>query len=204
MRYQTTILRQSAKAAEEASIATKVNAQALINSERAWLVVELVPLAARYDNRWHRIESYGPVAMSMEEILAGHHLRYKLRITNMGRTPAQVLGFEVEYSCLPKGAPFLYQGSTKSEGSYRPFDQLLGGGGEFVDVEEPLVDLEEYMKSDIEAIRTLEKTAVLHGAVRYRHMFSTNEDCISEYCYVFTVSTERLSKVARPAEIGPA
>jgi len=87
---QMEIMRGQARATETAANAATKSAEVLINSERAWIIAELIPQAVRTsDNHWCRLVGSGLVSMSTEEVLAGHHLRYKLKLTNMGRTPAQ-------------------------------------------------------------------------------------------------------------------
>jgi hypothetical protein len=120
--------KDGAEAAKANAEAAKASAEVLINSERAWVIAELVPMAAKYGGHWHRFETYGPVPMSTEEILAGHHLRYKLKFTNMGRGPAQILGFVLVYTCLGEGVTDLPEsgGGERVLKSYRAFEHLLG------------------------------------------------------------------------------
>lgn len=197
---QMEIMRNQARATETAGNAASKSAEALINSERAWIIVELVPQAVRAsDNQWYRFVGTRHVLMSEDEILAGHHLRYKLKFTNMGRTPAQIFGFTLVYSCLGEGVTELPEsgGGEKVMRSYLPFERWLGGDGQGIEIEEPIVDLDFYMSDDIAAIRELKKTAVIHGWVKYRHMFSTTEAWYSDFCYVYTVSQQRLTSVGR-------
>jgi len=104
---QTLMLSQSVKHAGKSADAAKISADALINSERARMVAEFVPMAAKYGNLWHRIEPYGAaVSMSQEEVDAGKHLSYQLKVTNIGRTPAEVFAFHVQWGALNDGKPF--------------------------------------------------------------------------------------------------
>ncbi len=193
---QMTIMQNQARAAETAANAANKSAEALINSERAWVIAELAPQAARFGDHWCRFVGKGYASLSPEEIRAGYHLRYKLKLTNMGRTPAQLLGFTIRYSCLGEGVRDLPKNAGGKQASSRPFEHLLGGSGEAVEIGEPIVDVGQYIGDDTEAINRLEKTAVIHGEVKYRHMFST-DDCYADFCYVYTVSEERLSSVGR-------
>jgi hypothetical protein len=172
-------------------------ADALVNSERAWVVAELVPQAVKFGDRWCRIVGSGHASMSTEEILAGHHLRYKLKFTNMGRTPAQIFSFTIRYSCLGEGVTDLPENAGGNQASTRPFEHLLAGNGEGVEIGEPIVDVGKYIEHDFDAIKSLKKTAVIHGSVKYRHMFSSVDDCYADFCYSYTVSQERLSSVGR-------
>jgi hypothetical protein len=121
MRRQTTHLRNSviqarkgARAAKVSADAAKVSADALINSERARIVAEFIQTAVKYGNEWHRIESYGPVAMSHAEVLAGKHLSYQLKITNIGRTPAEVFLYKMNWGALIEGTLFSPEGLSSS------------------------------------------------------------------------------------------
>jgi hypothetical protein len=186
---------------EESAAQLKImqsQADALVNSERAWVVAELVPQAVRFDNKhWCRIVGDGRVSMSIEEILAGHHLRYRLKLTNMGRTPAQIFGFTIRYSCLGEGIRDLPEDAGGIQASYRSFEQLLGANGQAVEIREPIVDVGLYISDDVDAVKRMEKTAVIHGSIKYRHMFSSTDDCYADFCYVYTVDEERLSSVGR-------
>jgi hypothetical protein len=175
--------------------AANKSAEALINSERAWVIAELIPQAVRTSgNHWCRVIGSSYVSMSAEEILRGHHLRYNLKLTNMGRTPAQIFGFATRYSCLGKGVTDLPENAGGNQVSSRPFEHLLSSGSA-VEIGEP-IDVGQYMQEDVDSIQQLEKTAVIHGSVKYRHIFSA-DDNYAEFCYVYTVSEERLSSVGR-------
>ena len=119
MRRQTTLLRKSANAA-------KASADALIKSERARLVAEFVQKAALFGQQWHRLEPYGGVSMSIDEVLVGKHLAYELKITNIGRTPGEIFQFEIGWGALNEGHPFSPEClSSKHTESINGF---LGGG----------------------------------------------------------------------------
>src|SRR6266481_3542167 len=126
---QMEIMRGQARATETAANAASKSAEALISSERAWIIAALIPQAVRVsDNRWYRHAGDNIDYMSVEEVLAGHHLRYKLKLTNMGRTPAQIFVFTVRYSCLGEGVRDLPENAGGKQSSTRPFEHLLGGG----------------------------------------------------------------------------
>jgi hypothetical protein len=189
-------MQNQARATETAANAATKSAEALINSERAWIIAELIPQAVRYmDNHWYRFVGDKPVAMSEAEMLAGHHLKYKLKLTNMGRTLARILGFTIRYSCLGKGVTDLPDNAGGNQASYRPFEHLLGGG-QTIEIGEPIIDVGQYMGDDADAIKRFEKTAVIHGEVKYHHMFST-DDFYSEFCYSYKASEQRLISIGR-------
>jgi hypothetical protein len=167
--------------------------EAMINSERAWLVAELRPHVYQgKDECWYHQNG---VPLTTEETLAGKHLLYSLKLTNMGRTPAQIVGFEVRYACLPKGITDLPKDGGAEYAEIREFHHLLGAEGSSVEIDDPVIDTRLRMKDSWDAIRRLEKTAVIHGSVRYRHMFSAKDDSYADFCYVYTVSLNRLRTV---------
>jgi hypothetical protein len=52
-------------------------------------------------------------------------------------------------------------------------------------------------KDTWEAISKFEKTAVFSGWVKYRHMFSDTDDFYAPFCYAYTASQEKLTRVGR-------
>jgi hypothetical protein len=64
--------------------------------------------------------------MSTDEVLAGKHLAYELKITNIGRTPGEIFQFEIGWGALNEGHPFSpeYLSSKHAES----ISGFLGGG----------------------------------------------------------------------------
>jgi hypothetical protein len=90
-----------ANAARAAARAAFMNAQAVINSERAWVDGELV-----------KIEKIGII-------------RYEFKVTNQGNTPARIFSYDVWYGRFTEGTELPKQGFTHINS---PEDVLLGGG----------------------------------------------------------------------------
>lgn len=169
--------------------------EAMINSERAWVVPELRPHAYQgEDGSWYRQNN---VRITSEEALAGEHLLYSLKLTNMGRTPAQILGFELRYACLPEGDIDLPKNGEAQFAEIREFHHLLGAEGNSVEILDHHINTKQHMNDSWDAIRRLEKTAVVYGSVRYRHIFSAKDDSYADFCYVYAVSLNRLRSVGR-------
>ena len=103
---QAGLMERQASAGEKAATAAFLNAQTMINSERARLALEFVPMSAIFGGQWQRIESYGGVSMSKEEVAAGKHLSYQLKVTNLGRTPAEMFAFNLDWGMLNEGRKF--------------------------------------------------------------------------------------------------
>ena len=149
--------------------AIEKQADAMINSERAWIVAELVPMCAQFGNLWHRRAGSGWATMSAEETFRGDHLKHKMRFTNMGRTPAHILSFKIDYSCLlgSVAQADLPEGASGDPIIFAPFDHLLAAG-EFEEVLGTLIDVHRYINgsNSIEvnrAIRESKRAAVMVG-----------------------------------------
>jgi hypothetical protein len=97
------VMERQTKAAEDAAHAAKVSADALIASERAWVMGELSPRVRKVGQWWYREDN---VAITEEEVLAGKYLSYRLMIVNMGRTPAQIFSYEMRSGSLQVGTEF--------------------------------------------------------------------------------------------------
>jgi len=199
---QMEIMRNQARATETAADAATKSAEALINSERAWVMAELVPICVKFGDWWHRPAGSSWAPLSQEEVLKGDHLKYKLKFTNMGRTPAHILSFQIGYSCLLEDVTDLPEGTSGDLVEAHAFDHLLAASAS-TEVLEPIIDVNWYINSSdsievIKAIKDLKRTAVFHGWVRYQHVFS-NTDVIEEpFCYSYSPQNMRLNKVVRP------
>jgi hypothetical protein len=100
---QATDTAKAAQASKEAAEAARLNAQALINAERARVTIELGPTCFRENKQWHRED--GSV-FTPGEILAGKHLVHRLRIMNLGKTPAHIFNYKVNFGPLVQGTKF--------------------------------------------------------------------------------------------------
>jgi hypothetical protein len=76
------IIERQTAATEKAAEAALSNAKALINSERAWIDGEIIKL----------------------QII--EHTFYSLKMTNHGKTPAQIFNYEISHGLLNKGVEF--------------------------------------------------------------------------------------------------
>jgi len=176
-----------------AAEAARLNAQAVINAERAWVVVELHPFSRRdEDGQW--IGEEDGKRLTTEDIIAGKHMAYSLRIRNMGRTPAQILSYQMSYSCLPEGVRDLPTESQRNVYETAEFNHFLADRDPIEIL--PPFDTGVYMRDSWAEISELKKTGVFHGWVKYRHMLSADE-FRSDYCYVYTPSLKRLTMVGR-------
>ena len=168
-------------------------ADALVNSERAWVIAELVPICRRFGDDWHRPIGNGWAQLSENELLNQEHLKHKLKLTNMGRTPAHILSYRLIYSCLDKGVTSLSGKIAERQDSQHIFDHLLGAT-DSTEAQE-IVHVDKYLFRKIKGIKELENTAVFHGWVKYQHVFSDSEVVKVSFCYSYRPSTLGLVRV---------
>lgn len=168
---------------------------ALVNSERAWLIAELVPIYRRLTNGlWARpTETGGWDYVSNADLLSGEHLKHKLRVTNMGRTPAHVLRFGISYRLLDKGVTTFAGKSVAHQEDTHIFDRLLPAG-ESADVSD-VVHIHAYITNQRPGIVKLENSAVFDGWVEYLHIFNNSEVVRAPFRYVFKPSMVGLERV---------
>jgi hypothetical protein len=193
LRVQTAATTAAANAANSSAIAAKASADAYISAERAWVVAELIPTAAKYGNEWHRFTAGMPVQMSREELLKGKHLVHELKLTNMGRTPAHIFSFYCGQAILEKGERYLEGKRAESGESVIPFDHVLPAGKSVI-VDDYSLDVYYYIKDYEAEIDKLEKTAVFHGYVTYQHVFSEGETEDAPFLYSYTPLNPGLAK----------
>ena len=196
------VLERQTKATEDAAKAAQASAEAMISSERAWVIAELIPICRQLGNLWYRPSADGWAVLSDAEILNGEYLKHKLKFTNLGRTPAHILGFQIGYSCLLEGVRDLPEGSSGDLVEFHSFDHLLTASGA-TEVLEPIIDVDWYLNSSnsievIRAIREFKYTAVFHGWVGYQHVFSSSDVIEEPFCYSYSPQNKRLNRVVRP------
>jgi hypothetical protein len=184
------------KTLERQTSAIEKQGDALIDSERAWVIAELIPVCTRVDKNWYRSVAGVFTALTDREILDGDHLNHILKLTNMGRTPAHILCYDLYYSCLGSGVTKLTGVAVESQVGQRPFDHVLGAG-DFISAPE-LIHVDKYIESAREEINQLKFTAVFHGWVKYLHVFSSTQIEFAQFQYVYKPSLFRLEKVLAP------
>jgi hypothetical protein len=186
IKRQADIMETQAKSTETAANAARISADALIASERAWVIPELIPICARFNGQWHRPVGHNWAQMSDDELLNGDHLRHTLRFRNLGRTPASLLGFEFEFLVLKEGVRELPKvGETGKIGvqltSKERFEHYLAGG-KSMDYPIP-VNVDFFMGKDRKEIMNLTRTAIFRWQIRYCHVFSKEEISESSLYY---------------------
>jgi hypothetical protein len=197
------ILAVSALAALGAALKTlgAINQQvgAMVNSDRAWLVVELKPHAVRASNgQWYRIDpEERAVLMSPAEIVKSEHLAHRLRFTNMGQTPAHVLCCEVGYSYVLAGGK---ESPLKAPEEW-PFDHTLAAGKSTV-LAIPIINVMHHLKSveEIRAVNNSQSIVAAHGWVQYKHVFNRDEIITEPFRFIFNAKTQQMERGPRTPE----
>lgn len=188
---------------KNAAEATLTNVRAIINAERAWLIVDILPVCKKVGNQWLRPAGSGWASLDMNELLQGHHLRHTIKLTNMGRTPAHILRFQLSYSHLPEGVTEWREESLSELIEAREFGHALAAS-DSIEIQEPIIDVFNNRGSSAEQIRAvdnLKATLVVHGWVEYQHVFDTKSAERVDFLYSYSPVTKRLNKVARPKRL---
>lgn len=180
---QTVQTRRAADAGMIAAVAAKANTDALIASERAWLVVELIPMAKMFANgRWYRDQGYLR-ELNDEEILGGLHYTYEIRASNVGRTPARISKLQTQFSCGPR-----------SEAHTARLDRVIVPG-ERLTIDD--VNIDDYMRERRKQIDELKETATFSGQLFYELFIDRSREDFAPYMYSFVPSKMVLERAIR-------
>jgi hypothetical protein len=179
------------KTMEQIQIA-KQQTDALVNAGRAWVIAELIPICAKFGNWWHRPAGNGWATLTEEEVLNGDHLRHKLKFTNMGRTPAHILRYQMGYSREVDQTDAALRMVDSVKRDEIEFDRLLAGNAS---VEAQDVDVSQYIRDSIVAIGDSAAAGILSGSVEYQHVFSDTEVVKTPFVYFYEPSKQGLFRV---------
>ena len=155
--------------------AIEKQANAMINSERAWVIVELIPICRRFDKvGWCRPVVNNWAQLSDEEIVAGEHRKHRLKVTNMGRTPATILRCQIEYSFVG--------GSEVKRIEVAGLDLALGGDKS---TDRPIIDIDGLQSSLITEVGDSKKNVDFRGTVEYQTVFDASEVYVALFRYIY-------------------
>jgi hypothetical protein len=181
VRRQTHILNKSAAAAQKAAEAAQDSSAALINSERAWLIAELVPTATKFAGRWYKPVGNNMGELSDAELADGKQFEYQLKVTNMGKTPAYVTRYTISRSngtdegqLIDFGLP--HRSLASSERWY-----LCA------------LDVEREVKN-----YAAEEKVLFFGNIFYQHVFSNKDTIRESFAYFFKRENGRLERIPLP------
>jgi hypothetical protein len=181
---QTIAVRQTARSA-------LLSAQAVINAERARIVAELIPKAARYPQPpgWCRFVRGSPVRMSPEEILRGDHLLHALKFINMGRTVAHISGYQIHYGF------FNWRNGALNIEEIRfddDFDRMVEGS-QSCEINEA-IDINKFVSDPEAEISTWKTRMVVLVSVTYTHVFKDNEPEQDVFRFVYNPKSMTLRR----------
>lgn len=170
MRRQTTHLRNSVIQGRKAADAALLNAQAVINSERAWVEIELG--ASEKDPLDNNDDGF---------------LKYSIQITN-GRTVARIESFQIGADCVV-GELRLEDLSCVTKN----FNTLLGDGEKTTVTN---IDLGNEF-SDWPSIGDATKTGLIQIAVRYRDVVEGSVLHETSAVYIYNTNSEEPERLSR-------
>lgn len=150
--------------ARKSADAALLNANAIINSERAWLVAKPVIIGGLQPTGKHGA------------------LAFKWVITNAGRTPARILEtdavmFRIEYGDLQKLPPEPHYPGSRSVSMNR----VVIVPGDSIEVTWLVEDGEEFTKDEVFRIADGKLTMIAHGFVKYLDNFGNARE--TRFCH---------------------
>jgi hypothetical protein len=172
--------------------AARTTAQAVINSERARVVPELIPMARKYGTNWCRFVGDSPVEMSADEILNGDHLRHRLRFINMGRTAAQIYSYEIHCGLFDWEREILAIEQINYNGD---FSGILPGSAATEMLDE-IIDVDKIVKEPAAGVYTFKNWMVVLVSVTYQHIFSELPVKNEVFRFVFNPRKMRMERRA--------
>jgi hypothetical protein len=167
-------------------------ADAMVNSERAWLVAELIPICNKFGNQWHRPAGNGWVPLSEDEILSGYHLRHSLKITNLGRTGASIDEVTLRNEFLEEDRSNLYA-IDRGMMTVIGYDYTIGGGESSHILQ---ADVNEWKSELIRNVGDSKKHVLLYGLVSYFHVFDSDDRQECWFRYVYNPDIQQLARIS--------
>jgi hypothetical protein len=189
---QMEIIQNQARATEAAANAATKSAEALISSERAWVVAELIPICVKFGH-WCRPAGNGWATLSNEEILNGEHLKHRLKLTNMGRTPATIITFELGHSPLGDEGINGPIGDIVKDIENNEFDRVISGGES---IQDTVIDILQFRNKSIEKVGDSENCVGFYGLIKYRHVFSSVDIEEVSFRYLYSPVVQKLTRVS--------
>jgi hypothetical protein len=175
--WQSYETRRAAKAANK-------SIEAFIRSERAWVIVDLIPMGYQTRGGWAIKEMTGGARIAAEaEILRGEHLRHRLSFTNMGRTAARIRGYQIHYGYYDHKTGILRIEHIRYDGD---FERMLGAGESTGIIPEITLEIHDFVNNPAAGISAWVYWMVVLVVVNYEHIFSAggeNEGDIFRFVY---------------------
>ncbi len=167
---------------------------AMVNSERAWVKAELVPVCIKFGNDWHRPVGNGWAALTDGEMLDFKHLIHSLKLTNMGRTPATILEFELGHSPLGDQGINGPIGEIVKDMDNKEFDRVIAGGES---IQETPININDFVHKSIIKAGDSDKFVGFYGLIKYQHVFSDIDIVELRFRYIYSPFTQQLTRISQ-------
>lgn len=142
----TQAMRDSLPLQKSSADAALLNAKAVINAERPWMFIEI-------------------------NHVGGAGQMFEMIFTNQGRTPAEVVGFEMELECRKSTDDFQSPAQYANEGAVMVSTRLIAPGKPFTPPGEPTINLpDNFIPEQWADIRSSRRRAVCWGRLLYRDL----------------------------------
>ncbi|MGA8871803.1 MAG: hypothetical protein WB460_11735 [Candidatus Acidiferrales bacterium] len=165
---QTRVLQQQTRAAEESARAALLNAQIMINTERALIEVALVEPSTHLDE-------YG---VELPGAAADDFWRYGIQVTNHGRTVARIVSFKVWHASFSGD----FQ-RDRFNSSTEMVKHMLLAAGKAETIEN--IDTEHFFTNDWPSIQAKTSSAMLRIDVRYEDILKVDPTNLHETSVIF-------------------
>jgi hypothetical protein len=151
--WQTVMTRQSANAARDAAIAATTSSQAIINSERPWLFIDILVHNQAFSDK------------------VPEHLIFSVSFQNYGKTPAEVVGCDHHTECLENSIPLPLPPEYTNQGSVMAHTRMVPPGDKWRYPGESAISATDYLLEDQwRDIRSSKKRLVHWGRIQYRDL----------------------------------
>lgn len=162
--------RAAMEAAKQSADAAVLNAQAIINSERPWLFINIVTFPANADE--HGIPE---------------HLGFSVTFRNHGKTPAEIVGFDQHPDCCKDTDDLPFPPKYSLEGHVMLHTRMVPPAETWRDPGESSLWPEQFLLSDDwNDIRVSRKRFIYWGRLQYRDLIEDSKT-IHELAKVGTI-----------------
>jgi hypothetical protein len=154
---------------------------AVVNAERGFLKAEMVPICQTFGGELYRPVGDKWTPLSNKEIISGEHLKYWLKVTNLGRTAALVDEIKLHSEYLKEDRSNLFS-LDRSSLTIIDYDHAISGS-ESTDLVS--VDVKEWTDELVQKAGDGNKIVLLYGVVEYFHIFnqSDRQECWFRYLF---------------------
>lgn len=177
----------------KAANASRDSAEALVKSERAWVIADLIPMGYRNNGVWAvKWENGGSRLATTEEVLRGVPLRHRLSFTNMGRSAARIKGYQIHCGFFDHKRELLRIEHIQYNND---FERMIAGGGTTGILPET-IDIHQFVSNPAAKVDSFETWMVVLINVTYEHIFTTGEPETALFRFAFDTKDLRMERRA--------